>query len=60
MDDRFLIGRVRYVVATDIYHLETKVNAVLASNDGWYLHGTPQVFGHEQFVQAFTNMQGQK
>jgi hypothetical protein len=49
---------VRYVVATDIYHLEAKANALLASSESWELFGVPQVFGHEMYIQTFVNHKG--
>lgn len=47
--------QVKYVVAPDIHHLETRVNAFLAQYGAgdWDFHGSPQVFAHETYVQAF-------
>jgi hypothetical protein len=49
--------RYKLVIATDVHRLQVLVDTFLKSGDGYGFEpvGSPQVFRHEEYVQAFFN-----
>jgi hypothetical protein len=54
---RFMPRKYKVIVAPTIDRLQVLVNAFLESpdSDGFEYLGAPQVFGHEEYTQAFVN-----